>query len=197
MTTNKPNSKVNLSIEVSARHIHLNKSHLKVLFGSGYELRKERDLSLSTIFAAQETVKLKGPKGSFSKVRIVGPLRHKTQVEVSTTDCFHLGVDPVLRKSGCLEKTPGIKLVGPKGEVNLKQGLIVPWRHIHLSPNKAQELSLENNQMVKARVEKDRGLVFNQVQIRVEPSAEMVMHIDTDEGNAAGIIKKATGFLIL
>jgi len=185
-----------IPIEVSARHIHLSKQHLEVLFGSDYKLTKLKNLTLPCIFSAKETLKIKHNDKEFSQVRIVGPVREQTQVELSITDCLNLGIKPVLRKSGDLENTPGIKIIGPQAQVFLKQGVIVAWRHIHLNAQEAKKLQVKNNDLVSVKTNCDRGLVFDNVQIRVQENAKLVMHIDTDEGNAGGINKKTLGVII-
>lgn len=177
-------------IEISARHIHLSKSDLEKLFGSGFELSKYKDLSQTGQFAAKETVKLVGPCGEIDGVRILGPGRVKTQIEVSETEARALGINPPVRDSGNLDGTPGIKIVGPKGEVVLKQGLILALRHIHIDPATAAKIGVDNGDHVKVDTSGTRDLLFENVLVRVDPSFKLAMHIDTDEANAAGIDKK-------
>lgn len=173
-------------VGISARHVHLSPAHVEELFGPGYQLNPIREL-LPGQFAAQETVLLVGPKGVFQSVRVLGPARWATQVEVSRTDAFHLGVDPPVRDSGQLEGTPGLTLVGPRGAIHLERGVICAKRHIHLPPFEAPTWGLEDGALVRARVRGERGLVFGEVLVRVHPSYRLELHLDTDEANAAGV----------
>lgn len=174
-------------IEISARHVHLSKPDLEILFGAGFELSKFKDLSQTGQFAAKETIKLAGPRGELDGVRVLGPVRAKTQVEVSETEARALGLNPPVRDSGNLEGTPGVKIIGPKGEVNLTSGVILALRHIHIDPAAAAELGVKNYDRVKVDTIGLRDLLFENVLIRVDPSFKLAMHIDTDEANAAGI----------
>jgi len=174
-------------IEISARHIHLSKPDLEILFGPGFELTKFRDLSQTGQFASNEIVKLVGLKGELDGVRILGPVRAKTQVEVSETEARHLGLTPPVRDSGNLDGTPGFKIVGPKGEVEIKSGVILALRHIHIDPETASKIKVKNGDRVKVDTIGPRDLLFENVLVRVDPSFKLAMHIDTDEANAAGI----------
>ena len=174
-------------IEISARPVHLAKPDLEILFGAGFELSKLKDLSQTGQFACKKTVNLIGPRGEIGGVRILGPCRKETQVEVSETEARALGLNPPVRDSGNLGGTPGIKIVGPKGEVELKQGVILALRHIHIDPTTAAELGVKNYDRVKVDTIGPRDLLFENVLIRVDPSFRLAMHIDTDEANAAGI----------
>lgn len=174
-------------IEVSARHIHLSKPDSARLFGSGFTLSKIKDLSQTGQFAAEERVKLIGPSGAIDKVRVLGPCREETQVEVSETDAKRLGLTPPVRDSGNLDRTPGVKIIGPAGELKLKRGVILALRHIHIDPLSAEKLGVKNGDRVKVDTSGARDLLFENVLIRVDPSFRLVMHIDTDEANAAGI----------
>jgi len=186
-----------IPIEISARHIHLCQEHLEELFGPGCQLKKLRDLSLPHLFAAQETLTIRSEENEIKKVRVVGPLREKTQLELSLTDAHNLKIDIPLRLSGELEASAGITLIGPKGRVELERGVIAAKRHIHFGPEKAQELGLKHKDLVSVRLEGERGLVFHEVVVRVSQDFKEIMHLDTDEGNASGIIKKAEGEIIL
>ncbi|WEK56113.1 MAG: phosphate propanoyltransferase [Candidatus Cohnella colombiensis] len=177
-------------IGVSARHIHLSQAHVEQLFGTGAQLSEFKALSQPGQFAANETVAVYGPKGSFAKVRILGPARSATQLEVSRTDAFALGLKPPLRESGKIEDTPGIRIVGPAGEVTIEQGVIVAARHIHFHTSDAKKWGIADKQLLKVRVGGERGVIFEQVLARVSDQFALDMHIDTDEGNAAGV---ATG----
>ena len=174
-------------IEISARHVHLSKADLEILFGRGFELSKLKDLSQTGQFAANEAVKLSGPGGEINGVRILGPCRGQTQIEVSETEARALGLNPPVRDSGNLAGTPGVKIVGPKGEINLERGVILALRHIHIDPITAAELGVKNYDRVKVDTAGARDLLFENVLIRVDPSFKLAMHIDTDEANAAGI----------
>ena len=174
-------------IEISARHVHLSKPDLEILFGPGFELTKFHDLSQTGQFAANEIVKLVGSRGEIDKVRILGPVRSKTQVEISETEARVLGLNPPVRDSGNIEDTPGVKIIGPKGEVDLKEGVILALRHIHMDPKTAANIGLKNGDKVKVDTVGPRDLLFENVLVRVDPSFKLAMHIDTDEANAAGI----------
>ncbi|WP_406678571.1 phosphate propanoyltransferase [Moorella sp. ACPs] len=171
-------------VGVSGRHVHLTKEHLQALFGPGYELTKVRDLVQPGEFASKETVTVVGPKGVLEKVRIIGPLRSYTQVELSRTDCFKLGVNPPVRDSGDHEGSPGCVLVGPAGVVTLNRGVIMALRHIHLPTNEARRYGLKDKDRVNVQVGGERGLVFQNVLVRVHPNYRLEFHVDTDEANA-------------
>lgn len=173
-------------VGVSARHIHLTQEHIEILFGEGYQLTEFKPLSQPGQFAANETVEVIGPKGSFKTVRILGPARPASQLEVSRTDSFAIGVKAPVRESGNIEGTPGVKIVGPKGEVELQEGVIVAARHIHFHTSDAEKWGISDKQMLRVRVGGERGLVFENVIARVSPNFALDMHIDTDEANASG-----------
>jgi len=183
-------------IGVSNRHIHLSQEHLEALFGKGYQLNVMKDLSQPGQYAAQETVTLKGPKGTLSKVRILGPVRKETQIEVSVTDCFQLGVKPVVRDSGQLDGTEGITIIGPAGEVTTNKGVIVASRHIHFHTDQAKSWGLQDGQRVRVCVHCERPVEFNDVLIRVSDNYKLEFHLDTDEANAALLGKEAVGTLV-
>ncbi len=174
-------------VGVSARHIHLSQEHVEILFGAGATLTEFKPLSQPGQFAANETVAVYGPKGSFPKVRILGPARKATQLEVSRTDAFALGLQPPLRESGSIEGTPGIRIVGPAGEITVDKGVIVAARHIHFHTSDAERWGIADKQLLKVHVGGDRGVVFEQVLARVSDQFALDMHIDTDEGNAASV----------
>ncbi len=169
--------------EVSAHHVHLSQADQDKLFGPGYQPKILKDLSQRGQWAAEETLVVKGPKGDM-KVRYLGPVRKQTQVELSRTDCFALGFKADLRLSGDLKGTPGCKLVGPKGEIDLPEGVMVALRHIHISDTQAAERGLKNGDKVRVRAAGVRAVVFEEVNIRVHPTFDLSMHLDTDEGNA-------------
>ncbi|KRE83112.1 propanediol utilization protein [Paenibacillus sp. Soil766] len=176
-----------IPIGVSARHIHLSQTDLVALFGEGYELSSFKDLSQPGQFAAQETVAIIGPKGQFDKVRILGPIRPQTQIEVSRTDAFTLGIHPPVRESGHIEGTPGLRVIGPQGEVTLDQGVIVAARHIHFHTSDANLWGIQDKQLLRVHLRGERPLIFEDVIARVSDQFALDMHIDTDEGNAAGV----------
>jgi putative phosphotransacetylase len=174
-------------IGVSARHVHLSSEHIEILFGPGAVLTKQKELTQPHLFAANETVTVYGPKGFLPNVRVVGPPRRETQLEITRSDGFLLGIDAPLRHSGDLDQTPGARIVGPAGEVILQKGVIVAARHLHLHTSDAERWGIKHMQMLKIRVGGARGLVFDQVLARVSDDFVLDLHIDTDEGNAAGV----------
>lgn len=176
-----------IPIEVSAHHVHLSREHVEALFGEGYELTPAADLSQPGQFAAKEHVSLVGPKGRVDRVRVLGPARKQSQVEIAMTEQFKLGIHPPVRESGDLDNTPGITLEGPKGTVELSQGVICAMRHIHMPPQDALKFGLRDKYVVRIRVEGDRELVFGDVLVRVSPTYRLAMHLDTDEANAANL----------
>lgn len=178
-------SSLKIPVGVSGRHIHVTREHLDILYGEGYQLQPVKDLSQPGQFAAQETVDIVGPKGSFNKVRILGPTRSKTQIEIALTDAMKLGINPPIRDSGDVADSAGVTIVGPKGKVNLQEGVIAAMRHIHMTPADAQLFGVKDKDIVKVRLDGERGLIFDQVLIRVNDNFKLEMHIDTDEGNAA------------
>lgn len=173
-------------VETSARHVHVTKEALEILFGEGYELTVKKELSQPGQFASNERVAVVGPKGSFPAVSILGPVRPANQVELSLTDARSIGVTAPIRESGDIEGSGACKLVGPKGEVELDCGVIAAKRHIHATPEDAENYGLEDKQIVSVKVETNgRSLVFDDVVVRVSPKFALAMHIDTDESNAA------------
>lgn len=176
-----------IPVGVSGRHVHVSQKDLEALFGSGYSLTCFKELSQPGQFAANETVTLVGPKGVIQKVRILGPVRKATQVEISRTDCYALGIDAPVRESGDLAGTPGIVIVGPNGPVKVDEGVIVAKRHIHFTPDLAKEYGVSDGETVAVRTEGPRALVFDEVVVRVRGDFALDMHIDTDEANAAGL----------
>ena len=173
-------------VETSARHLHVTQEVLETLFGEGYELTRKKDLSQPGQFACEERVQVIGAKGSFPAVSILGPVRPETQVELSASDARSIGVVAPCRESGDIAGSGACKLVGPKGEVELAEGVIVAKRHIHATPEDAEKFGIKDKQIVSVKVESDgRSLVFGDVVVRVSPKYALAMHIDTDESNAA------------
>jgi propanediol utilization protein len=172
-------------VEVSARHVHLFKADVEALFGPGAKLTFKRDLSQPLQFLSEERVDVVGPKSSFKNVAILGPERQASQVEISLTDSFALGVQTLVRESGDTAGTPGIVIKGPNGEIELKNGVIVAKRHVHMSPEDAARLGVKDKQIVEVRVATGRSLTFGDVVVRVNPNFKLSMHVDTDEANAA------------
>ncbi|HEM3173151.1 TPA: phosphate propanoyltransferase [Streptococcus suis] len=183
-------------IEASGRHIHLSQEDLETLFGKGYSFTKAKDLSQPGQFACKERLTILGPKGSFQNVVILGPVRGATQVEVSLTDCLKLGVNAPIRESGQIEDTPGIVLINGSKVVSLDKGLIVAKRHIHMTPEDAAKANVVNKEIVQVKVGGERGLIFDDVVIRVHPKFATFMHIDYDEANACGFKKGMRGRII-
>lgn len=171
-------------VGVSNRHVHLSRQDLNALFGNGYQLTPIKDLQPGQ-YAAQETVTLAGPKGIIENVRILGPVRPASQIELSRSDCFKLGIKAPLRDSGELEGTPGCVLIGPKGAINLAQGVMIAVRHIHMHTRDAQEFGLNDGDRIQVRVEGERAMELDNVLVRVSDNFALEMHIDTDEANAA------------
>lgn len=173
-------------VGLSNRHVHLSKAHIEILFGEGYELTKFKDLSQPGQYAANEKIDVVGPKGTLS-MRVLGPARGESQAEVSLADGFILGLVPPVRDSGDLAGSPGAKLVGPKGEVTIEKGIIAAARHIHMHTSDAETFGLKDKEAVSVKVEGKRGLIFENVLVRVHDTFALEFHLDIDEGNAAGI----------
>lgn len=177
-----------IPVAVSAHHVHLSHSTIEHLFGKNYVLQPRSGLSQPGQYAAFETITLIGPHGRLEHVRVLGPPRAADQVEISLTDQRTLGIDAPLRLSGDLASTPGIVLQGPKGRVTLAKGVVCALRHIHMSPADAQELSVRDRDVVQVAVESEgREVIFGDVVVRVSPDYRLEFHLDTDEGNAAGV----------
>ena len=177
-------------VGVSARHIHLTQEHVEALFGKGYHLTKKKEL-MGGQFASNEMVTIVGLKlRAIENVRVLGPVRKSSQVEVSATDALRLGIKAPVRESGNIKGSAPIAVVGPKGAIYLDEGCIIAKRHIHMSPADAMAAGVHDGDIVSVKADNERGTVFNNVQIRVHDSFTLEMHIDTDEANAARI---ATG----
>ena len=180
-------------VEVSARHIHLSSGDVEKLFGPGYSLTPKKELSQPGEYACKERVTVVGTRRNLENVVILGPTRKQTQVEISATDARGIGIDAPIRESGDLRDSAGCKLIGPYGELVLNEGVIIAKRHIHMTQEAADSLGVKNKQIVKASIKTDeRSLIFDDVVVRVAPSYAVAMHIDTDEGNAAGLSNTVT-----
>ncbi|MDR1563679.1 MAG: phosphate propanoyltransferase [Oscillospiraceae bacterium] len=185
-------------VETSARHAHLSQADLETLFGAGYALTNKKDLSQPGQFACFERVDLVGPKGTIAGVSILGPVRPSSQVELSLTDARKIGISAPIRESGDIAGTPGGKLVGPKGEVEISEGVIAAKRHIHLTPADAANFGLADKQIVEVKISTpERTTTYGDVVCRVNPNFAAAMHIDTDESNAAGINGSIEGEIIV
>ena len=174
----------NVIIETSARHVHLSREHVEILFGAGYTLTKKKDLSQPGQFACDEKVEIIGEKGSL-KASILGPERPASQVEISLTDARSIGVKAPIRESGDVAGTGACTIKGPCGQVTLTEGVIAAKRHIHLTPADAEAFGVKDKQIVKVKTNGVRPLIFDDVVVRVNPNFAAAMHIDTDESNAA------------
>jgi putative phosphotransacetylase len=183
-------------IGISNRHIHLNRADMDILFGAGSELTPVKDLQPGQ-YAAAEIVTVQGPKGELKRVRVLGPLRNESQLEISISDGFVLGVHPPVRESGKLEGTPGIKVIGPKGEVEMKRGVIAALRHIHLDLVTAERMGVHDGQIAQVEIDGSRGAVLNNVLLRVSEKFAPEMHIDVEEANALGVKNGDRAYIIL
>jgi len=184
-----------IPVAISAHHVHLTQPHVEALFGPAHQLTWHADLTQPGQFACAEQVNLIGPKGRIERVRVLGPVRRETQVEIARTEEFKLGIDAPIRMSGDLAGTPGIALEGPNGRVELQRGVICARRHIHMSPQDAMEFALRDHDVIRVRIPGERSLVFGDVVVRVSPNYRLDMHIDTDEANAAELSAGAVGYL--
>ena len=183
-------------VETSARHVHVSQEALETLFGKGAALTFKKALSQPGQFACEERVDLVGPKNTIKGVSILGPVRPATQVEVSLSDARTLGVAAPVRESGDIAGTPGLKLVGPAGEVEISEGCIAAKRHIHMTPADAAAFGVEDKQIVQVAIDSERGLIFGDVVVRVSEKFAAAMHIDTDESNAACVKPGSMGKIV-
>lgn len=185
-------------VEISARHVHLTREDMDTLFGKGSELTFKKALTQPGQFASEEKVRIIGPKGEFPHVTILGPLRKYTQIELSLTDARSIGVSAPVRISGDLKGAGACRIIGPKGEIDVEEGVIAARRHIHATPEDAEREGLTNNQIVSVEIptSNKRNLVFGDVVVRVSDTSAWAMHIDTDESNAAGMAPNTIGKII-
>lgn len=183
-------------VEVSARHVHITKEQLAILFGEGHELTVKKQLSQPGQYVCEEKVSIVGPRGEI-KASILGPVRSAGQVEITLTEARTLGLDAKVRESGDIDGTSGVKLVGPNGEVELENGVIAAKRHIHMTSSDAEKYGVTNGEIVSVKVETEgRSLIFGDTVVRVRDDFALAMHIDTDEGNAAGIKGSTPGEIV-
>ncbi len=182
-------------VEVSAHHIHLTQEHVEALFGKGHLLTKHADLSQPGQFACKEQLAIVGPKGRIERVRVLGPARKYTQIEIAMTEQFKLGINPPIRESSDIADTPGCTLEGPAGSLKLDCGVICALRHVHMTPEDALRYGVRDKSIVRVRIAGDRGLVFGDVLVRVDPSFLLAMHLDTDEANASNVKTGAQGYI--
>ncbi len=173
-----------IPIGISVRHVHLTKEHLELLFGKDYNLEILKELSQVGEYASVETISIKGPKGIIDRVRVLGPTRNYTQVEVSKTDAYKLGLNPPVRESGDIKDSSPIILVGPSGEIELSEGCIIATRHIHITPNEIKRMGLENVTKVSLLVGGIKGGIMHNVSLKVSDAYSLECHLDTDDGNA-------------
>lgn len=184
-------------VETSARHVHLTEQDFKTLFGEDANLTVKKNLSQPGQYACEERVTIVGPKKELSGVSILGPFRANSQVELSATDARSIGLPIVIRESGDLVETPGCKIVGPKGTIEINSGVIVAKRHIHATPEDAAELGIKDKDVVMVKVNtKERSLIFGDVVVRVSPKFALAMHIDTDESNAGNVASGTMGEIV-
>jgi len=184
-------------IETSARHIHVTEEHLAILFGEGAKLTHKKDLSQPGQFACEERVTIVGSKKELAGVSILGPTRPSTQVELSLTDARSIGVDAPIRESGDIKGSGGCKIVGPKGEVVIEEGVIAAKRHIHMTPADAEALGVKDKDVVSVKIDTDgRSVVYGDTVVRVSEKFSLAMHIDTDESNAACAAGKVYGEIV-
>ena len=186
-------------VETSARHVHVTQEALETLFGKGYELHPKKYLSQPGQYASEERVDVVGPKKTLSRVSILGPVRPETQIELSLTDARSIGVDAPIRESGDVKGSGACKLVGPCGEVEVKEGVIAAKRHIHMTPADAEAFGVKDKDVVSVKVippVKGRELIFGEVVVRVSPKFSLAMHIDTDESNAACAVNGTMGEIV-
>ncbi len=183
-------------VETSARHVHLTREHVEILFGAGHNLTFKKELSQPGQFACEERVTVVGPKNKIERVIVLGPERKASQVEVSLTDARNLGITAPVRESGDVANSGACKLVGPCGEVELSEGVIVAKRHIHFTPDEAAAANVSDKEIVQVKVVSERTTIFDDVVVRVHPNFSGAMHIDTDESNAACAFGQIYGEII-
>ena len=174
---------------VSVKHCHLTKEHFKILFGAAAEPKRVKDIKQPGFFAAEEMIDVKGPKGVLKKIRLVAPYRDHTQIEIAVSDAMAIGLKPPVRESGDVKGSAGATLIGPAGQIDIKEGVIIAQRHLHFSPSEAKKLGIASGEVVRVRAGAGggRSTVFEDVVVRVSDKYSLEFHVDTDEANAAGI----------
>ena len=175
-----------VKIGLSNKHLHLSEEHIEALFGKGHQLTPTKPLVQPGQFACEEKVDIVGPKNTLKGIRVLGPARKETQVELAMTDARAIGIKAPVRESGKLEGTPGCKIIGPCGEIEIDHGVIIALRHVHLNDEQAAEAGVKDGEVVSIKIEGERGLIFDNVLVRAGAKHEREVHLDTDEGNAAG-----------
>lgn len=188
---------IKIPVEISARHVHLSQEDSEILFGKGYHLTPKKALSQPGEFAAEEIITIRFKNKEISQVRVIIPLRPQTQLEISMTDAYGLGLPVVIKQSGDLKGTPGVLLIGPKGQVELKEGVIVAQRHLHISPREALKSGINGKDVVSVKISGPRMTTFHNLKVRKGDNFKLSAHLDTDEGNAAGVEGKTFGELII
>ena len=183
-------------VEASGRHVHLSRADADVLFGKGYELTPQRELSQPGQYLCKERVSIKGPKGTMSNVALLGPVRNKTQVEISKTDAAVLGVDAPVKESGYISGSCGVTIIAGNRECPICEGVIIAMRHLHATPNDAKCLGVIDGERVSIRVDGERPVIFEEVAVRVSDKFSTTMHIDYDEANACGHAKGTMGYIV-
>ncbi|MFA5878196.1 MAG: phosphate propanoyltransferase [Candidatus Staskawiczbacteria bacterium] len=185
-----------IPVEVSARHVHLSQKDIEVLFGVGYELKEIRRLTQFSDFAAEETLNIQSNGREIKNVRVVGPIRPETQIEISLTDMVNLGLPMNAETIGDLSGSNGITLVGPKGSVLINRGVIIAGRHLHCTAEEAKRLRLKNGQIISVVVRGQREITFHNIKVRTGEKYRLCLQLDTDEGNAVGVNKQSEGEII-
>lgn len=182
-------SKLAIPVGVSVKHCHLTREHFKTLFGATAEPKRVKDIKQPGFYAAEECIDVKGPKGTLKKIRLVAPYRDHTQIELAATDAMAIGVNPPVRESGDVKGSVGAVLIGPAGQVEIKEGVIIAQRHLHFSPEEARMLGIASGEVVRVRAGTGAGraVVFEDVIVRVGPKYSLEFHVDTDEANASGL----------
>tara|TARA_Y100000310_G_scaffold292407_1_gene321125 strand:+ start:43 stop:621 length:579 start_codon:yes stop_codon:yes gene_type:complete len=188
--------KKQILVQVSHRHVHLARKEIDVLFGKDYRLKKLKQLNQPEEFAAEETVTLINDGKKLERVRVIGPGREQTQIELSRTDANELKMNLPLRESGDLDNTPGIEIKGPQGKVIIRKGVILAKRHLHASESEANEIGLKDGDLISIKIPGKRGLIFNEVMVRINAKYKLAVHLDREEGNAAGVDKEVYGKII-
>lgn len=183
-------------VNVSNRHCHLHSDDMEKLFGKGHQLTPLKDLMQPGEHACKETITISGNRRQIENVRVLGPLRKATQIEVSMTDSIHLGLNAPVRTSGDIAGSASVKVTGPAGTIELKEACIVAKRHVHMTPADAEFFGLKDKETVSIRVEGERGLIFENVTARVHPNMKLECHLDTDEANAAGVKNGSQAFIL-